>query len=344
MTADTAFRAVDLFAKLSRKREAVTISFYGGESLLRFDEIKMIVDYAQQRINKKIYFHIGTNGTLWNKTLYAWLEANRNVFLDVTLNGYAQDRYRRYASGAPTLEDVLHNLKEIAAFCPDVADRQLNFICNAASNSELEELREFYKAFHIVPALITGIEKKHGDDYIASLGGGDAVREASVMERLKTCYLDTEDAFLCALFEPGLLRIHYRDAKILGNRTILEGTCLPLVSNFFVHTDGSYTVCEKISESSLGKIEEGIDRKNLHRFMAEYREALDDGCRLCWAQRLCTVCYRDLYCNGRFIQPDREERCREMRQSLLEDLSLYVSLYDYAPEKLRRFDQMEISE
>lgn len=334
MTEETARHAIELFAGLSRQREAVSLCFYGGEALLCFEKIKELTVYARQRCHGRVFVHIASNGTLWEDGLFQWIADTPDVYLDVTLNGYGHDRYRRYIDGSPTREHILRNIRRFRTNFPAVAEERLNYVCNAYTGQEVEELRLFYNELGAVPALITGIQAPAGDPLFPA---GDE-ENAEAFRRLRERYLESEDPFLCALFEPALLRIHHRSPAEAGSMLPLEGVCLPLLTNLYVSADGNICLCEKTEHPSLGNVFTGVDRRGAVSLMRRYADALEGRCGNCWAQRLCTVCYQD-------VSPDSsgpaEKACRNMRNRLREDLMLYASVCEEVPDRLERFDLAE---
>ena len=334
MARETARHAIELFARLSRRREAVSLCLYGGEALLCFEKIKELTAYAGKCCHGRVFVHIASNGTLWEDELFRWIADTPDVYLDVTLNGYGHDRYRRYIDGSPTQEDVLRNIRRFKSLFPAISEERLNFICNAYTGQEVEELRLFYRELGEVPALITGIHAPAGDPLFPDVNG----ENAGAFRRLRERYLESEDPFLCALFEPALLRIHHRSPEKADHTMPLEGLCLPLLTNMYVSVDGTICLCEKTEYPSLGNVFSGVDQSGAISLMRDYAEAIEDRCSNCWAQRLCTVCYQDRKPDG---AGPAEEACRNMRDRLREDLMLYASVCEETPDRLERFDLVE---
>jgi uncharacterized protein len=72
---------------LLSKRNNLSISFHGGEPLLKFDIIKKIVEYVNYNWSKKkIKFSIQTNGSLINTEIISFLEKN-NFTVGISLDG-----------------------------------------------------------------------------------------------------------------------------------------------------------------------------------------------------------------------------------------------------------------
>lgn len=336
MGEEISVKAIGMFEKCSRQRSMVSLDFYGGEALLRFEQLRALTALAREKLSPRgVVVHIGTNGTLLNDEICRWINDTRDVYLDITLNGESHDRYRRYADGGPTKRDILNRVAYLFRHYPAAAER-VNFICNAYSGREMEALCDFYDAMEVAPALITDIEPPPGGREFPPAGEEDIRAEA----RMRRKYLETESPFLRALYEPGLLRIHHRPAARLDGVVRLEGTCLPLLSNLFVSAEGDLRVCEKMADPSLGDVWSGIDFEAAAAMMRAYASVLGERCGNCWARRLCSVCYRSVHAGeggpGQAV-------CRSMRESVAADLALYAGVCESAPDRLARFDLAEPS-
>ena len=342
MTLDTARAAIDMFAGMSRFRKRKTVCFYGGEALLRFDAIRELVPYARKAVDGELYFHIGSNGTLADDAFFDWLNDNRDVYLDITLNGAEHDRRRRYIDGRPTQSDILDNYFGSKARYPETAAERVNFICNAADNREISQLHSFYSSLGLTPALITGIEFPEDPEEAVGMKPADAAsaasEDASAEYELKRGYLRGGDAFLESLYDPSMLRIHYRGESIPAGKTVLAGACLPLLTNIFVNTDGELSLCERVRLSPVGDVCGGPDIEGITELMSGFLSALKDRCRSCWAQRLCTVCFKDYDERSKTVPP---RVCSEMRRQIMSELSLYASVREEAPDLLERYQKAE---
>lgn len=82
---ETARKAIDLFVKIATNKSARTIIFYGGESLMAFNVIKDIVDYANS-LEEGISFAMNTNLTLLTPEIITFLVKN-DFRLTVSLDG-----------------------------------------------------------------------------------------------------------------------------------------------------------------------------------------------------------------------------------------------------------------
>ncbi|WP_181995481.1 radical SAM protein [Clostridium sp. AM58-1XD] len=344
MPLETAKKAVRLFAEHSTAVKAVCISFYGGEALLEFEKIRKIVSYAEKVFgDRAVYFHIATNGAALTEEVNHWLAENRSVMVDVTVNGYSHDRYRKFPDGRGSLDIIMGNLMKLKKSFPEVYSRQVNFICNYAGGRELEQLRAYYE--HVLsrpPALITGIEREGGDEYIRCLGQGREESGQEIYEKLRRAYIYEEDAFLRSLFDSEMTVIHKRSPEQLTGHMEIENCCFPFLTNIFVQADGRLNLCEKAPyDMDMGSVDTGFDMAKTKGLMAEYLSVRNARCPGCWAQRFCTICFKDITADGSSDQGSMDEKCKLMRDRIRDNLALYCTAAEEAPDKIKRYGRME---
>lgn len=118
----TAFRAVDFLMEVSRDTERLTLLFFGGEPLLRFDLIQKVLPYANaeaQKRGKTIHYDMTTNGTLATEEKLRYLRDNGVKFL-LSLDGVGDDhdRYRKFANGRGSWDVVSKRIPLMKRFQP----------------------------------------------------------------------------------------------------------------------------------------------------------------------------------------------------------------------------------
>jgi uncharacterized protein len=114
MSQAIAKRAIDLLFSSIRKfnGDFATISFFGGEPLLRFNFIKEIVDYAKKESgNIKLRFAVVTNGTLFGAREIDFL-IKKKFILSLSIDGDRDihDFARQYRGGRGTYDDIIQNI------------------------------------------------------------------------------------------------------------------------------------------------------------------------------------------------------------------------------------------
>jgi uncharacterized protein len=122
MSKQTAFAAIDLLIEASRDAKNLTVLFFGGEPMLRFDLMKEVFEYGTQEANragKTISWDMTTNGTLIDEKAAKWL-ARSNVKFLLSMDGAREDhdRHRRFAGGRGTFDLLAGRLPMLRRYQP----------------------------------------------------------------------------------------------------------------------------------------------------------------------------------------------------------------------------------
>ena len=96
------------FIKRYARKTPITMSFYGGESLLEFDMLDAFVRKAKSEWHNDVKFEVSTNGTLLSPHVVDWLIAN-DVTLFLSLDGAerVQNRQRKTSSGLGSFKQII---------------------------------------------------------------------------------------------------------------------------------------------------------------------------------------------------------------------------------------------
>lgn len=117
MTKELAKAAIDVILKNAKEKDEKTIHIGflgGGETMLEYDLVTYIVNYAQLMWDKKISFSMVTNATLLNKERAEYLVSNGFTFT-VSLDGprIIQDAQRPTISGRGSYEACIRGIKNL---------------------------------------------------------------------------------------------------------------------------------------------------------------------------------------------------------------------------------------
>ena len=110
MSDETAMASVDFLMEESGPTKNLTLLFFGGEPLLRFDLMQKVWEYATKRadaLGKKINWDMTTNGTLVTEEKARWLRDHGVKYL-LSMDGGKEDhdRYRKYANGRGSFDVI----------------------------------------------------------------------------------------------------------------------------------------------------------------------------------------------------------------------------------------------
>lgn len=337
MSPQTIFRCIDFFAEHSAQAEELSIAFYGGEALLHFDLVKLGTAYARERMGDRILrFSISSNGTTLTTPVLRWLAENPDVSVTITLNGPYHDQHRKTVNGEGSLHTIMDHLQHIRRKYPDIWEKQVRFIANKTSDLEIPQLRTFYQEqIGRNPDAVTSIRPDMANDKIAQICSSDQSTVLAMTRHLREEYLQTNDPFLKTCFDPGLGMIHDR-AILEDDRTAYVPSCLPMSGRLFVRCDGTFNICERVSDKlSIGNLEQEFDWKQIYRLYEQFLTFVDRQCRSCWAQRLCTFCYQDIIgADGEMISNMPNSFCERSKADVLEKLKMYCELVIRFPERL----------
>jgi uncharacterized protein len=122
MRDETAFAAVDFLVEASRSVKNLTVLFFGGEPMLRFDLIEKVVRYAANRTNaagKTISWNMTTNGTLIDEPKAKWLAGHKVKYL-LSMDGDKtdHDRYRKFPDGHSSFQLLAERLPMLKTYQP----------------------------------------------------------------------------------------------------------------------------------------------------------------------------------------------------------------------------------
>lgn len=330
MSLDTMLRSIDFYVEHNRKYPSASISFFGGEALLRFDDIRCAVAYAEERIQgKPLDFNISTNGVLLTAEVADWLAAHPSVLLTCTVNGPYHDLYRRTPKGEGSLDRILHNLTYVRIHYPKVWKEQIKFLANVDKESDTFDMLDFYKKeFDRPPKMITMIDwNGHAPDRAIS-----STTYADILRRID-------------FSREGVVRDYYKDTLLpLRKRgvdrnaaTACIGSCFPCTANLFVRADKTLGYCERVSnQMAIGNLETGFDEMRLRDAYEKIQSLYAKKCMTCWAQRLCQLCLASIVDNGgQIIDCIPEMRCAAQKRNIGNNLVLYCKLIEENPDLLQ---------
>ena len=334
MDIDMVKKCIDFYLQHNSDCPSAKISFYGGEALLEFDLIREAVRYAREKMSGKrpIRFRISSNGTTLRSNVIKWLEENEDVDMTITINGGSHDKYRRFPSGVGSLGIIMNTLNDIRENHAKLWDR-IDFIANAASYSEIADLRSFYREkIGKPPMLITGIHFFGGNDVIDKILTKPEGDEESYRALCKA-YGEEHDEYVKPWTQMEIENICVRGIGAQKDGRVCSSFCMPFIDSLFVSSDGVFGICEKIgADASLGNINDGFNMTGIRNLLDEALQLINEKCLHCWAQRLCSLCLSEMHRDesGKLFIP--EKTCDSIRKGVEEDLRLFCEIGEKNPD------------
>lgn len=111
-----AYKAIDVLLESVDKHhyQYMGITFFGGEPLLRFDDIKDIVSYCDEHKNRNTVIHycIVTNGTLLTEEKREFFKKhNFHITLSIDGDKETHDKERKFKNGKGSYDIIAENVR-----------------------------------------------------------------------------------------------------------------------------------------------------------------------------------------------------------------------------------------
>lgn len=349
MSLETATKSIDLlFAESAGQRE-VSVTFFGGETLLNFDVIRGAVEHAEARARetkKRVSFALTTNATLLDDEIVAFLAAHR-FGVNVSIDGARadQDRHRVFQSGKGSYDVIVPRLQKLLAAMPRAKDGGRPVGARVTLTKGLADVVETFR--HLTQDLgfesvgfapVTSAEDREwalvADGRTA---GGDMGRVLEGFRALAREYvaaaLRNESHGFSNLND--LLGELHRGT----NKAHPCGAGLGLLG---VSTEGELGLCHRFVESdahALGDLEHGIDQEKRARFLDSVHVSKKIACHDCFARPHCSGgCYHEAYVRYQDATQPNLHYCDWVRAWTALGLDCYAEIARKNPAFLERFE------
>ncbi|MGM0466282.1 MAG: radical SAM protein [Acidobacteriota bacterium] len=353
-------KSIEFLKSHSKEKDNLSISFYGGEPLLKFELITKAVEYAKKTLrDKKLSFSITTNATLINRNIANYLY-NNNFSVVVSLDGpkkihdlYRRDKrnngsFKRTVLGFKLLCDSFKN--ELArlgismVYSPPYSEEKIERIANFLSSTEWipKDIRinATYPSPGTVPkemfnneneiniidySLLNWSRKRFINDYrknIKSHPLANSLIEKSLVKIVKSPVIDHPI-----------------------NMAFLNGCCIPGGRKLYVTATGKFKVCERIGNTApnVGNIYEGIDYDTIRKYyIDEYSKGSINQCSKCWLVRMCDICYQQAFISNQFNIERKNIDCYLKKITKMKILQLYCKLLELNSKGLDYLETREV--
>jgi uncharacterized protein len=310
----------------------VSVTFFGGEPLLRFPLIQTAVGEARRMARergKEISFSITTNGTLLTRETAAFLKENGiSVCLSIDGPREIHDRNRPYASGRGSYEDVARGI--------DILMENRNGFPVAARVTLGRGAVDVRKTFDHLRGL--GFDEVGFAPASAAEGSPSALTEeelCAVMEGFR----DLAEGYVGDVRERRVPAFSNM-SQILG--LIHRGDPMPYpcgagIGMLAVDPSGAFYPCHRLCGigDSFGASGAGISEEARTRFLDGARRRRESACDACWAKNFCSGgCYHDAYLRQGDLFAPSMHYCRWIKELFLLGLQTYVRIQNETPAYL----------
>ena len=331
-------KAVDVFFRASTAEKKI-VNFYGGEPFVNFKSIEKIVEYIKN-IDNSVRVYITTNGSLIDDDIVKWFLNNKMVYLFVSLAGIPKthDKLRVFSNGSPSFEIIENNLYKIYNLDRNEYNRRVNFIINIFNEQQLFEIEEFRQKHELLNNLdnlpeVTFIDCYDDDGNIKEMSktilDKYQVNKRELLDKY-IFYLTNKQLnnLIVKVFDDKFLRIHRRTDD---TRNLICGVCRPFIKKVYIDVDGNIHLCENFSYGKkFGNINNIINLNLASQLLEEYQKIRNKMCRQCWAQKMCTLCYRDVFDRNGNVNIERAKKSCEAEKGLIEEI---MEEYCYVMER-----------
>lgn len=293
-------------------KKNIKISFYGGEPLLRFKDIKRIVEYTQNLNTDKVNYGymMTSNGLLIDENIALFL-AKYNFQLSISIDGDEYgNSYRVFPNGQSSYNQLIKNVDFLRDNHSKFFQENVIFM-SVLHNRNSEDtinifLRDRYNKIVAIGALNPdGVLPEKTQEFY-QMTAFDYMKDGTSNKFQKE--LNT----IIRCYHPYINSSIY---DILLKRTMKRfptGTCMPLNKKIFISARNLLLPCEKIDfRFNYGNLENVNDIEELINEVARkhssYLNTISKNCRTCYINYICDKCV--------FYIIDSKKECYDTPQS-----------------------------
>ena len=337
MTLETATASVDFLLKSSGNREAVHITFFGGETLMNFKLLRDVVGYANDAAaaaNRRITFSLTTNATLLTDEIIAFLSDNA-VGVTVSMDGPAelQDKRRVYKNGKGSYAVIEPRLRALIA-----GHRTRAITARVTLTEGVTDVVRIYRhlkddlGFHEVG--FAPVTASDNQDY--SLDGDDMAGVLGDFHTLAQEWL----AYALRGQMHGFTNVSETISELISgtNKSHPCGAGLGLLG---VSPSGDLSPCHRFTDAdthTLGNLTDGLDQGKREAFLTKGHVQAKYECQSCWARPLCAGgCHHEAFVRYGDTGHANLHYCDWIRDWTDTCLKIYGTLAEQNPGFLERF-------
>lgn len=352
MSTDVAKAAIRYFFDHSRESSEVTISFTGGEPLLRFELMKRITKSAREKAKgRKIKYFVDTNGYLLGDRQVEFLVQN-NFDIRISLDGppAIHNAHRRTIDGRPTFERIMANVKKLYERYQDYYTTHVSFSIVVTEAERTGKVFEFFqnnKILNVVPKIVSIVNpyrrvspyepvSSHYPKLAKTFGEGQISFVKSLIDNAGRPQNHIMQFFYLRL----LRQIHTRELRELEEFEWPNDACIPCVHRLYCKTNGDFSFCDKEAAGwTIGNVWDGVNIGVLLQLMDDYCKMSENDCTRCWALRFCAACFTYMSEGQGFSLDAKRKHCEDIRRKIFDALRLYCYVMEQRPAAMNKLVQ-----
>lgn len=341
MDDDTARQSIDFLMRSSGDRPQVSITFFGGETLLNFPAIRAATEYAEERgraHRKRVHFSLTTNATLLTDDVVDFLTAHRfGITVSIDGDRGEQDRHRRFLGGKGSFDTIAPRIRHLVT--TNRARKGRSIGARVTVTAGATAVADTYR--FLVGEL--GFDEVGFAPVTAGLGRDYALGEAGY-ERLLREFATLADDYVAAA-----CRGEAHGFANLGDllRELHQGVdkahpCGAGLGLLGVSTEGELGLCHRFVESkshAIGSVANGVDETARRAFLQKAHVDSKTDCTKCFARPLCAGgCYHEAHVRYGDATVANLHYCDWIRGFVDLGLRSYARIQHENPKFFARFD------
>lgn len=349
LTFEIAKKVLDSNLKSYKNKEKPSITFYGGEPLIRFDLMKKIINYAEELIGKGNFsVSFTTNLTLLTDEMISYFNSLEELYILCSIDGPKEihDRYRKTTNGDGTHGIVIENFLKLVAGMKLSSKKSMGInavLTPPETEEKFENISNFFRDLNIPNEIKVDITYVNAREMVFDFSE-DEIRAINSMTSIdpildwakKNIVNNDERHYKISLdnISADIRKIHQRRVTKTPDEFIfLNGNCLPGQRRLYITTNGDYQVCERMSRSYLiGNSNKNIDYDSIYlKYLKGYAERSKEDCFNCWASKICGICYASCMGEKGLDISKKKSVCSTEKKLICKSLEVYHEILEEMP-------------
>lgn len=344
MPIQTAKKGINFLFEHSGNEEEINIGFYGGEPLLEFKKLKVLIDYSEniaKSKSKELSFSITTNATLLNDEMIEYFMGH-NIKLLISLDGpediHNKNRIFRN-NGKGSFSNVINKIENIKNKYPGflnqvsinaVLDTENDFTCYQDFFTSYETFNEFKINTNIINNTFLQKKYKYEEQFKTQYKYEKFKLFAAALK-----IIDKND--VSDIVKKELYELHQVYESFTCNTKLMDsfhhgGPCIAGSTRLFIDVNGIFFPCERCSEKSsvmkIGDVNNGFNIEAAKR-VTNIGKLTEQECINCWNILLCSLCATRADNITELSKEVKLKSCKGMKRSTENKILDYLFLREY---------------
>ncbi|MBQ8248039.1 MAG: radical SAM peptide maturase [Lachnospiraceae bacterium] len=288
-------------------KKKITIGFYGGEPLLKFDSIKSIISHAEKYNCDEFFFEfrMTTNGILLDK--YMDYLVKKNVRLTISLDGNEKNSsYRTKRNGENPFHLILRNILVLKTKYPQYYIEYVTFNTVLHNRNTITDVLSFFRSelekLTFISEITLQDAKPEKEKELKKIHRNITYNYnelKNIISDEEYLYFDSQSdgsiSYICKLLNLNIQKWSDLLCEVKYQRHPTM-TCMPFTVELFVGADGKLFLCEHIGfEFPIGYVDGYnnkiiIDKNNIANYYSTHFKTMEKICSKCAEQQVCRKC------------------------------------------------------